>query len=117
MKTYEERREEERKEEREYRGDLIYEVWRRGGNPDRVDGDMADHYRDRGYSPDGAAASIMRQDRERREERAREDEEAEYYEGLRMEEARFAQEEEERRMREKEGPAETEQEKAKEEKV
>lgn len=46
-KSYEERREERRREEDSYRGDVIYEVWRNGGNPDRVDYDrVSDHFRD-----------------------------------------------------------------------
>ena len=30
-------RDEQRKEQRRYEGDVSYDVWRNGGNPDRVD--------------------------------------------------------------------------------
>jgi hypothetical protein len=44
-----------RKDERKYRGDVEYEVWRSGGNPDNVDYDrVSDYYWD-GISPDSAS--------------------------------------------------------------
>lgn len=44
----------------DYRGDVIYEVWRRGGNIDRVDDDrVSDYYYD-GYDYEQAAYFEMR---------------------------------------------------------
>ncbi len=38
-------REERRREERRYEGDVVYDVWRNGGNPDHVDLDrIQDHF-------------------------------------------------------------------------
>lgn len=34
----------EREDRERYLGDVEYEVWRRGGNPDRVDRDRVDEY-------------------------------------------------------------------------
>ena len=49
---YYERREREREE---YRGDVFYEVWRSGGNPDRIDDDRVnDRFYD-GYQADECA--------------------------------------------------------------
>ena len=53
---------------RGYNGDILYEVWRAGGNPDAVDADrVADAYAD--GLDEGAAAgyelAIQREDRER----------------------------------------------------
>lgn len=52
-------REERRQEEREYRGDLWYEVWRAGGNPDRVSYEDAADWHDRGVDARHAASAIL----------------------------------------------------------
>jgi len=39
-----------------YRGDVIYEVWRRGGNPDLVDYDRVDDYYYENYEPEYTAS-------------------------------------------------------------
>ena len=39
MSDYEERYQRSRDEEREYEADVYYEVWRAGGDPDRIDTD------------------------------------------------------------------------------
>lgn len=43
-----------------YATDVEYEVWRRGGNPDAVDRDRLDGYREDGYEPEEAASAILR---------------------------------------------------------
>ena len=43
-----------------YETDVEYEVWRSGGNPDRVDRDRVADYRDGGYSAEEAAGCILR---------------------------------------------------------
>lgn len=58
------------RDEDSYFGDLIYEVWRRGGNPDNVDRDQAREFEYLGYEPDEAAAIV---DRRRPQEKERED--------------------------------------------
>ena len=52
-------REARREEERSYRGDVEYEVWRAGRNPDNVDSDRVDDLRERGYSREEAAQSEL----------------------------------------------------------
>lgn len=43
-----------------YATDVEYEVWRRGGNPDAVDRDRLEGYREDGYEPEEAAGAILR---------------------------------------------------------
>lgn len=59
MKSYEERREEERK----YESDVFYEVWRSGGNPDRVDPDRIRDCYYNGYDTESAASVELRAQR------------------------------------------------------
>jgi hypothetical protein len=49
----------------DYYGDMFYEVWRSGGNPDAIDPDRADDYKVAGYEPDEAAECEMRRQRRR----------------------------------------------------
>ena len=63
MKTYEERREEEREE----RADVDYEVWRSGGNPDNVDYDRVSDGIYDGLSSEQIASREIRIQREQRE--------------------------------------------------
>ena len=53
---------------RDYEGDVIFDVWRSGGNPDAVDLDaVRDHY-DAGDYPESAAAAELRRMQRRRSE-------------------------------------------------
>lgn len=55
-------REERREEERRYEGDVWYEVWRSGGNPDRVDLDrVSDAFYDGLSTEDCASRELRRQ--------------------------------------------------------
>lgn len=56
MRTREERREEERR----YAGDVVYDVWRNGGNPDRVDLDRVQGHFDNGHESDHATRDELR---------------------------------------------------------
>ena len=58
----------------DYFGDVCYEVWCRGGNPDRVDRDRCRDAEDSGREADEYAASLMRRAAEREEERRAEEE-------------------------------------------
>jgi hypothetical protein len=96
-------RERKREEERKYRADVTYEVWRSGRNPDRVDYDRVSEHMWQGDSASQAASHEIRFQRQaeerKREERALEEEQ------MRQEEARLEEEqriraEEERRMEE-----------------
>ena len=50
-----------------YRGDVIYDVWARGGNPDAVDYDrVADSFHDGVYPEDCANRELHRQEQSRR---------------------------------------------------
>ena len=58
MKT----RDEQREEQRRYEGDVWYDVWRSGGNPDRVDHDrVIDGYYEGRQAEDVARAELRRQ--------------------------------------------------------
>jgi hypothetical protein len=56
MKT----REEQREERRQYENDVYYEVWRGGGDPDRIDFDRVEDQRQDGAYPEEAASSEIR---------------------------------------------------------
>lgn len=73
MKSREERREEERK----YNADVYYEVWRSGGNPDRINDDRVEDSHYRGMFSDEAASRELRAQRPspREEEQCEEQEE------------------------------------------
>ena len=48
----------------DYRGDVLYDVWRSGGNPDAVDYDRVDDaYAAGDYAEDVAASEVRRQRR------------------------------------------------------
>lgn len=73
----------------DYYTDTSVEVWRRGGNSDRLDYDrVQSHYYD-GRSPEQAAACEMRRWQQQREAREMQDEaerqEAEYYAQMQQE--------------------------------
>ena len=89
---YETRREQRREEERQYRADVTYDVWRSGRNPDRVDYERVQDHFYRGDGADEAAAHECRLQRQaedrRREEREQEDEQ------MRQEEQRCHDEQE-----------------------
>lgn len=87
----------------QYGLDVGYEVWRSGGNPDRVNPDRVDSYFHGGLSAEAAAGCVLRGWRDQRESQ----EMADAYEQRAYEEAqREAQEsaEEEQRMTESFGP-------------
>jgi len=48
------------KKRSDYYGDVVYEVWRHGGDPDMVDYDRLDDYRYEGLYPDEATSRELR---------------------------------------------------------
>lgn len=57
-------RDERRAERRKYEGDVYFEVWRSGGNPDAVGPDVVDSaFADGRYAEDVAADEVRRQRR------------------------------------------------------
>lgn len=54
------RREERRAEERRYEMDVWYDVWRSGGNPDRIDPERVSDAYSRGESSDDAVRHELR---------------------------------------------------------
>lgn len=68
MEDYYERREREREERREYEGDAMYQVWRQGGNVDRIDYERVDDHRRSGESADAAARAEMNRQRPKQNE-------------------------------------------------
>ena len=71
-----------REEERRYEGDVMYDVWRGGGNPDAVDYDRARDAHYDGVRAEDHAAALMREDAARRQaqrDEAEQMDEAEYY--------------------------------------
>lgn len=58
--SYEDRREREREERREFENDVFYEVWRSGRDPDRIDYDRVEDARLHGASADEAAKTEIR---------------------------------------------------------
>lgn len=61
-------RRDDRDERREYEGDVFYEVWRSGGNVDRVDMDRVEDYRYDGLSAEAAAEREIRRMRPQHDE-------------------------------------------------
>lgn len=55
-------------EPEDYCGDVVYDVWRRGGNPDAVDRDQVKDSRDDGLDAEAAAGRELRRQRRRAEE-------------------------------------------------
>lgn len=55
----------ERKARQEYAGDVMYEVWRSGGNPDLVDYDCTDDCYYDGRDSDSCARDEIRRQRRR----------------------------------------------------
>lgn len=66
--SYEDRREREREERREYENDVFYEVWRSGRDPDRIDYDRVDDNRLAGMDADDAASVEIRAQQPRQQE-------------------------------------------------
>lgn len=80
--SFEDRRERERQERREYEGDAYYEAYRQGIHPDRVTYERVDEAYYAGRSPESVAGDIRRLDEQRRCEREQEEisrSEEEYY--------------------------------------
>lgn len=73
MSDYDERRAKEREDQRRYEGDVFYEVWRAGGNPDRINDDrVSDRYYN-GDSSEQAARSELSHQRRARERQQEEE--------------------------------------------
>lgn len=66
--SYEERRAREREEERSYEGNVWYDVWRSGGNPDNVNPDRVSQAFHDGVSSENAAVRELRAQRQQRNE-------------------------------------------------
>lgn len=80
-------RDEERFRRREYYYDAIYEAWRNGVNPDRVNYDRVEQDYYDGRDPDAEARRLQRMDHERlcqREQEEMEQAQREYYESLEL---------------------------------
>ena len=65
MSDYDERRQQRREEEHRYQMDAMYEVWRAGGNPDRIDYDRVSDHHSNGDSYEAAAQDELRRQRPR----------------------------------------------------
>jgi hypothetical protein len=60
-----------RDEERKYRGDVDYEVWRSGGDVDRIDYDrVTDRFYEGSIPEDAAASELRRQHPQPKEEQS-----------------------------------------------
>ena len=57
-----------REDERKYRGDVDYEVWRSGGNTDAIDYDRVEDHRWDGYTAEENAQYELRRQWERQSE-------------------------------------------------
>ena len=66
--SHEDRREREREERRDYEGDVTYDVWRSGGNVDRIDRDRVEDHYHQGMDSDQAARMEIRAQQPRMEE-------------------------------------------------
>lgn len=74
----------------DYYGDVCYEVWRNGGNPDAVDYDRCDTAQYNGVEAEGHAHRLLRESDERRQRVEFErqmDDEARYYQELEIRDA------------------------------
>jgi len=79
VSNYDDRREQRREEQRRYESDVFYEVWRSGGNPDRINPDrVQDRYWD-GQDAESAARAELNAQRPKHESPSEE----EYYEEMR----------------------------------
>lgn len=63
MSDYDERRQRQRDEEHHYQMDAMYEVWRAGGNTDRIDYDRVSNHHANGDSYESAARDELRRQR------------------------------------------------------
>jgi hypothetical protein len=61
--TYEQRRDREREEKHTYEMDAMYEVWRAGGNTDRINYERVDDHYSNGDSYETAARDELRRQR------------------------------------------------------
>lgn len=78
----------------DFYGDVTYEVWRNGGNPDAVDYDRCADARDNGVEADGHAHRLLHEADERRQRVEFErqmDDEARYYQELEIRDAERGQ--------------------------
>ena len=79
MKSYEERREEKRR----YESDVFYEVWRSGGDTDRINPDRVQDRYWNGQDAESAASAELRAQRPKPQEPSEE----EYYEEMQRQQA------------------------------
>ena len=63
MSDYFERIQQRREEERRYEMDAMYEVWRAGGNTDRIDYERVDRHYENGDNYETAARDELRRQR------------------------------------------------------
>jgi hypothetical protein len=66
--SYEDRREREREERRDYEGDVFYDVWRSGGNVDRINSDRVEDHYYQGMESQQAARIELRSQQPRNDE-------------------------------------------------
>ena len=83
MSDYDDRREQRREEQRRYESDVFYEVWRSGGNTDRIN---PDRVQDR-YWNGQDAESAARQELNAQRPKPQEPSEEEYYEEMQRQQA------------------------------
>lgn len=70
------RREERREEQRRFESEVWYQVWRAGGDPDRIDPDrLSDAFYEHA-SPDDVASRVLHRQAAERQQRRSEEEEA-----------------------------------------
>ena len=75
---------ERRAEERRYEMDAMYEVWRAGGNIDRIDYERVDEHYQNGDSAEDAARHELRAQRPKPQEQEQEEQQEVFYEQRRM---------------------------------
>ena len=78
--SYEDRYARRRDEQREYHSDVFYEVWRAGGNPDRVSYERVDNAFYDGRHAEEAAGDEIRRQRQQREQAEQAEQEQQHLE-------------------------------------
>lgn len=68
MSEYDERRQRDHEEEHRYQMDAMYEVWRAGGNTDRIDYERVSNHYSNGDTYETAARDELRRQRPKPEE-------------------------------------------------
>lgn len=83
MSDYDDRREQRREEQRRYESDVFYEVWRSGGNTDRINPDRVQDRYWNGQDSESAARAELNAQRPKPQEPSEE----EYYEEMQRQQA------------------------------